>query len=268
MTALLEVDDVAVHFGGVKALDGATLKVEKGELLGLIGPNGSGKSTMLGVISRLTHLTSGSLSAGGQDYTTAGAHQVSSFGIARTFQTVRLLSTLNVLQNVMLGAEVDAVRRGPMINWLLLPARRTQAKVGRAAAEGALERVGMREFAGASPLDLPYGRQRKVEIARALAGNPDLLLLDEPVAGMTHFEREEVGDLLVALNREGLAQVLVEHDLAMIHKVCTRVVALNFGKVIAQGTAAEVSADPLVREAYLGKSAAADPQMATTGVTR
>ena len=249
--ALLDIDDAQVHFGGVKALDGASLQVESGQLLGLIGPNGSGKSTLLGVISRLTPLTAGRLTIEGRDYTTSPPHQASALGIARTFQTVRLLDTMNVIDNVILGAEGDTIRRPPLLTWLSWSRRRPT----RAVAEAALERVGMSDAARARPRDLPYGSQRRVEIARALACRPKLLLLDEPTAGMNHSEREEVGDLLIALRDDGLTQILVEHDLAMIHRVSSTVVALNFGKVIARGSSHDVAADPQVREAYLGQGA-------------
>ncbi len=251
MAPLLQVDDAQVRFGGVKALDGASLEVQAGQLLGLIGPNGSGKSTLLGAISRLTPLTAGRMTLDGRDYTTSPPHLANALGIARTFQTVRLLDTMNVIENVTLGAEGDSIRRPPVLTWLV-PGRRSFA---RTVAEEALARVGMSDAARARPQDLPYGSQRRVEIARALACRPKLLLLDEPTAGMNHSEREEVGDLLIALRDDGLTQILVEHDLAMIHRVSSTVVALNFGKVIARGSSRDVAADPQVREAYLGQGA-------------
>jgi branched-chain amino acid transport system ATP-binding protein len=255
MTALLEVQDAAVHFGGVKALDGVSLSVERGSLCGLIGPNGSGKSTLLGAMSRLTDLTSGSLTIAGEEYTRVPRYRANAVGIARTFQTVRLLESMTVLANVMIGAATRAVQRGALSNWLVVTRARADNRAARGNAERALERVGMTDFAGAYPQDLPYGHQRHVEIARALASEPQLLLLDEPTAGMNHAERDEVGDLLIALNRDGLTQVLVEHDLAMIHRVCSHTFALNFGKVIAEGTPSEVSRTAAVREAYLGHGA-------------
>jgi ABC-type branched-subunit amino acid transport system ATPase component len=257
---LLQVDDAQVRFGGVKALDGTSLEVAPGQLLGLIGPNGSGKSTLIGAISRLTPLTAGRLVIEGRDYTRSPAHQASALGIARTFQTVRLLDTMNVIDNVTLGAEGDAIRHPPVLTWLA-SGRRSSA---RAIAEQALERVGMSGAARARPQDLPYGSQRRVEIARALACRPKLLLLDEPTAGMNHSEREEVGDLLIALRDDGLTQILVEHDLAMIHRVSSMVVALNFGKVIARGSSRDVAADEQVREAYLGQGSSAQDTAAAT----
>lgn len=255
MTALLEVQDAAVHFGGVKALDGVSISIERGSLCGLIGPNGSGKSTLLGAISRLTDLSSGQLTINGKEYTKVAPHRANAVGIARTFQTVRLLESMTVRANVMIGAATRAVQRGALSNWLFVTRALADNRLARKGADRALERVGMTEFADAYPQDLPYGRQRHVEIARALASEPQLLLLDEPTAGMNHTERDEVGDLLMALTAEGLTQVLVEHDLAMIHRVCDYTFALNFGKVIASGKPREVSRDNAVREAYLGHGA-------------
>ncbi len=248
----MQVKDARVAFGGVRALDGVSLTVQDGQLLGLIGPNGSGKSTLLAAISRMIDLSSGTLTMEGRDYTNAPAHLANALGIARTFQTVRLLRTMSVLENVMLGAQAEWVRRGPLATWLWLSRARREEKRARRAAQQALERVGLKDLGRRHPQELPYGPARKVEIARALACEPKLLLLDEPTAGMSQAEREEVGILLSELSKDGLAQVLVEHDLAMIQRVCNRVVALNFGQVIAEGLPAQVAADELVREAYLG----------------
>jgi ABC-type branched-subunit amino acid transport system ATPase component len=252
--SLLELDDVHVHFGGVRALDGVSLRVERGDLLGIIGPNGSGKSTLIGVITRLTEPTSGAMRFEGQDYTTAPPHMANRLGIARTFQTVRLIPQLTVLQNVLIGAAAQAVTRGPLRNWARWGARGEDRRL-RERAEHALERVEMVDFISDRPTDLPYGLQRKVEIARALASEPTLLLLDEPTAGMSQNERREIGDLLLQLRSDGLTQVLVEHDLGLKHRVCNAAVALDFGHVIAVGTPREVVDHPRVREAYLGKQA-------------
>jgi ABC-type branched-subunit amino acid transport system ATPase component len=256
VTALLEADDVRVVFGGVRALDGASLSVEDGRLCGLIGPNGSGKSTMLGALSRMTDLTSGALRLDGRDYADAAPHEANRLGIARTFQTVRLLPGMTVQANVMFGAGSEAVRRAPVVNWLDLRRAASDEARARAAADAALQRVAMSEHRDDYPLDLPYGKQRRVEIARALAADPRILLLDEPTAGMSQAERREIGALLADLHADGLTQILVEHDLAMIHRICDSCVALNFGKVIARGTPREVAEDPDVLEAYVGRRTA------------
>lgn len=268
-TALVRVIDAHVDFGGVRALDGLSVTVQDSQLLGLIGPNGSGKSTLLSAISRMLELSSGRLEIEGRDYTRAPPHLANALGIARTFQTVRLLSTMNVLENVMLGAQVRWVRQPPVATWLRLRRARSEEKRARDLAHDALERVGLADIGKRYPQELPYGPARKVEIARALACEPRLLLLDEPTAGMSQAERDEVGSLLVELAQAGLAQVLVEHDLAMIQRVCHRVVALNFGQVIAEGPPAEVAADRLVREAYLGhRDADAQPVVSPSGAGR
>ena len=255
-TPVLVLDDVHVALGGVHAVDGASLAVGRGMPLGVIGPNGSGKSTLLAAISRLINVSSGRLYMDGVEYTAVPPHRATAMGISRTFQTVRPSSTMTVLQNVMVGAATRAVQRSPLDNWLLVPRTRSAERQARAVAEAALERVGMQDFYRSFPQDLPYGRQRKVEIARALASDPKLLLLDEPTAGMSHAERNEVGDVMMELNAGGLTQLLVEHDLAMIHRVCSHAVAINFGRVIAEGTPHEVAGDPQVREAYMGHGAA------------
>ena len=256
MTALLDVRNATVAFGGLRALDEASITVPDGALCGLIGPNGSGKSTMLGAISRLTPLTSGELRLDGEEYTQAAPHEAASRGIGRTFQTVRLLAGMTVLGNVMFGAGASAVRSRPVLTWLNVPRAFRNESQARKVATEALERVGMAKYRNDYPLDLPYGLQRRAEIARALAAQPRLLLLDEPTAGMSQAERSDIGDLLTELHGHGLTQILVEHDLAMIHRVCDTCFALNFGKVIAHGTPREVAVDPGVLEAYVGRKAA------------
>jgi branched-chain amino acid transport system ATP-binding protein len=256
VTALLEVQDATVRFGGVVAVREATLSIEAGSICGVLGPNGSGKTTMIGVVSRLVTLASGRLLFNGEEYTHVPPHVPSKLGIARTFQAMRLLGDMSVRKNVMVGAGAQAVRRSAIGNWLNVPRSFADERAGRAVADEALARVGMEKYANAYPLDLSYGMQRRVEIARALSTQPKLLLLDEPIAGMSQAERRDIGQILIDLRSEGLTQVLVEHDLAMIHRVCDTSYALNFGQVIASGPPREVAAAPEVREAYLGHKAA------------
>ena len=256
MTALLEVQDVTVRFGGVVAVREASLTVDSGSICGVIGPNGSGKTTMIGVISRLVNVASGRLLFEGRDYIDEPPYVPSHLGIARTFQAMRLLENLDVRQNVMVGAGSRAVRRGVLGNWLHVPRSISDEQEARAIADEALARVGMERHSSMYPHDLSYGMQRRVEIARALATRPKLLLLDEPIAGMSQAERADIGHILRDLRSQGLTQVLVEHDLAMIHRVCDTSYALNFGQVIAAGPPREVAADPAVREAYIGHAAA------------
>jgi ABC-type branched-chain amino acid transport systems, ATPase component len=241
---VLELDDVAVHFGGVRAVDGVSLRVEPGRIYGLLGPNGSGKSTLLAAVSGLVPLTRGSITYAGLSARRHSPAEVARSGVARTFQTVRLLADLTVLENVLLGTDRPGRFRA---------ARRGRARAQRAAAMDALTRVGLDGSADRRPAELSYGMQRRVEIARAIAMSPHLLLLDEPVAGMNREERAEVRDVLCTLRGEGLTQLLVEHDVQMITDTCDEVVAMNSGTVIARGDPDDVVREPAVREAYLGK---------------
>jgi ABC-type branched-subunit amino acid transport system ATPase component len=248
---LLLVDEVSVHFGGVKAVDALTLNVADGELLGLVGPNGSGKSTLLGAISRLTAIHSGELSIHGERVERKSPAATARLGIARTFQTVRLLSRLTVLENVMLGANLVVNETTPrMATWYGGGYKRERElrDIGREA----LSRVGLDNIAGADTSVLPYGVQRKVEIARALAARPKLLLLDEPTAGMSRNERDEIGDIIVQLASEGLAEILVEHDVTMMVNVCPRLVVMSQGRILADGDARAVVRQENVQQAYLG----------------
>jgi ABC-type branched-subunit amino acid transport system ATPase component len=263
--ALLDVEGVTVAFGAVKAVNGVSLTVPPGIVCGLIGPNGSGKTTLLGAISRLVSIQGGSMRFDGTETTRASADEVSRAGIARTFQAMRLLGHLTVRQNVMIGADFRAAPRSLVRSWLDIPRSLATERASRSEADEALERVGMREWAEAAPLELPYGMQRRVEIARALATKPKLLLLDEPVAGMNDQERREVSEIIHGLSDDGLTQILVEHDLATIHRVCQYAYVLNFGQVIARGTPQEVVEVPAVREAYLGHASLAESARASQG---
>ncbi|GGO20569.1 ABC transporter ATP-binding protein [Microbispora rosea subsp. aerata] len=232
---LLQVKDAAVHFGGVKAVDGLSIELTEGKIFGILGPNGSGKSTLLAAITRFVDLTAGEILLDGEEYHTLPAARVARRGVARTFQTVRLLPGLTVEENIRLGAD----RVG-----------------GRGGADGvreAIERTGLKGLERHRPGELSYGVQRRVEIARAIVARPRLLLLDEPTAGMNQSERQEVSALMRELQKEGLTQLIVEHDVQMMVDTCDHLFAMNFGKLIAQGDPAGVVREPAVREAYLGK---------------
>lgn len=247
---VLGVDDVKVHYGGVHAVDGVSFEVWPGELVGIVGPNGSGKTTLVNAITALTHTTAGEIRVNGEVVTKLGAPRIARLGVRRTFQAIRLLPDLTVVENVMLGADDG----GHPLDVAFRPLRAAKSqRRARAAALEALERVGMVEYAELLPDALPYGFQRRVEIARALASVPELLLLDEPVAGMNPREREEVSELLLNLRSEGLTQLLIEHDLGLVTRVSNRIVVVDFGKVIATGDPVETIRDERVREAYLGR---------------
>ncbi|MFV0457518.1 MAG: ABC transporter ATP-binding protein [Actinomycetales bacterium] len=241
--AVLELDDVAVHFGGVKAVDGVSLRLDEGRIFGILGPNGSGKTTLLAAISRLVKLTRGRLFFEGVQFSRKPPHTVPARGIARTFQTVRLLQGRTVRENVLLGS--DALPRS----------RRAGGQDVRSAVDEAIERTGLREVVNLRPDELSYGFQRRVEIARALAARPRLLLLDEPVAGMNKQERAEISALMGQLRDEGLTQLIIEHDVQMMVDTCDHLFAMNFGCLIGQGRPEDVVRDPVVQEAYLGKRA-------------
>lgn len=241
--AIFEADDVAVHFGGVKAVDGLSFTLRPGEILGILGPNGSGKSTMVGAITRHVPLTRGKVKFLGEDYGGVRAHLVPHQGIARTFQTVRLLEDRSVLDNVLLGTDSLAGKS------------RKERNLARERAEHSMVRTGCNHLAKERPDELSYGNRRRVEVARALAMDPKLLLLDEPTAGMGRAEKEEVSELMRSLQSEGLTQLIVEHDIQMMVETCDRMLAMNFGKMLTQGDPKKVVQDPSVQEAYLGKQA-------------
>jgi branched-chain amino acid transport system ATP-binding protein len=241
---LLELEGVKVWFGGVHAVDGVDMRIEEGRLYGIIGPNGSGKTTLINAISRLTHVTEGRISFRQQDVTAAAPHEVARAGLARTFQSIRLLERLTVRENVLLGRDrLGHEGKG-----------RAERAAADAAADAAIERLQLQAVAGQYPGSLSYGTQRRVEIARAVASNPALLMLDEPIAGMNRSERDEIADVLTGLREDGLTQILIEHDLRMVLRTCDYVYVLNLGRNLADGTPAETVSLPAVQEAYLGRS--------------
>jgi len=249
---VLELDDIAVHYGGVKAVDGISMTLKPGLIYGIIGPNGSGKSTLIGAITRLAPLTRGNLVFDGDKYNGVFPSKLAGLGVARTFQTVRLLPDLNVRQNIQLGADVgrqaeggDTERQGLLT--------RLRGRAASPAVTDAVRRTRLEGFEDFYPSELSYGTQRRVEIARAIAMSPRLLLLDEPTAGMNQTERAEISQLLKDLRSDSLCQLLVEHDVQMMIETCDYVFAMTSGRLIAQGTPREVVQDPLVQEAYLGR---------------
>jgi branched-chain amino acid transport system ATP-binding protein len=240
--ALLDIRDAAVHFGGVRAVDGVSMSLSPDKIYGIIGPNGSGKSTLLAAVTRLVPLTRGDLMFEGKSLAALPASRVAIAGISRTFQTVRLLSGLTVRENIELG--VDLARGGG--------SRISRGEAARRVRE-AMGRVGLLAMESLRPGELSYGTQRRVEIARSIAMQPRLLLLDEPTAGMNQNERAEISELLISLRGEGMTQLLIEHDVQMMVDTCDYVYAMTSGRVIAEGTPAAVVRDPEVQRAYLGR---------------
>lgn len=240
---ILQLKNLQKHFGGVRAVDSIDIEVARGTVHALIGPNGSGKTTTLNVLNGIYMPTAGSMFVDGQDLTHAAPHVRASHGVGRTFQNIRLFPTLSALENVMVGAQ----RKNN-------PLERGDAAL-RARALSALGFVGLADKANVIVKNLPYGHQRLVEIARALAGHPRLLLLDEPAAGLNQTEKHELVGLLKRLRGHGLTIFLIEHDMGLIERVSDRISVLNFGKKIADGTPDEVLRHPEVIKAYLGEAA-------------
>ena len=248
---MLSLSQVSRAFGGVRAVDGASFTVEKGEVHGLIGPNGAGKTTLLNLISGLLRPTGGEIALDGARIDGLPANRIAARGIARTFQNIRLFPGLSAVDNVVVGQHLQ--RRAPL--WprlLLLPRARLEERTARDAAEETLARVGLRDRSGERAVNLSYGEQRRVEIARALASQPRVLLLDEPTAGMSAPEADAVAKLVREVAREGRGVLLIEHNVRLVMALCDRITVLNFGQVIARGAPTEVAKDPAVIDAYLG----------------
>ena len=253
---LLELLDVRRTFGGLAAVDGASLAVGAGEVHGLIGPNGAGKTTLLNLISGLIPATSGSIRLDGVRLDGLPSHRIAALGVTRTYQNIRLFPALTAADNVLVGAHLK--RHAPLWRRMLfLPAAALEERGARQASLALLARVGMAERARERASNLSYGEQRRVEIARALASTPRVMLLDEPTAGMNPGEVASIAELIRGVARAGHSVLLVEHNVKLVMAVCDRITVLDFGKVIADGTPAEVANDPAVIAAYLGGDEAA-----------
>lgn len=246
-TAMLSLDRVAKAFGGVRAVDDLSLHVAPQAIHGLIGPNGAGKTTVFNLITGVFPPSRGRVLLDGRDITHLAPHQIARHGVARTFQNIRLFKSMTVLEHVLLGQTLQE-RRGMRLWW---PSSRQIASVG-AEAERILRLTGLWEARNLAAATLPYGDQRRAEIARALATGPKLLLLDEPAAGMNPTETAGLKSLVRSLRQEGLTVLLIEHDMPFVMELCDRITVLNFGEKIAEGTPEEVKRDPAVLDAYLG----------------
>jgi branched-chain amino acid transport system ATP-binding protein len=241
---MIEALEVTVRFGGVTAVRDATLGAASGQVTGLIGPNGAGKTTLFNVITGLQAPTSGMVRLAGEDITDRATHERARRGIARTFQRLEAFGSLSVWENVLVAAEIHR-QHGLR--------RRRHSETPPQVTERLIRRVGLDGYAGRQADTVPTGVARLLELARALALDPRLLLLDEPSSGLSTAETQSFGDLLGELADEGKAVLIVEHDMDLIMRVCDRIHVLNFGEVIASGTPPQIRADEDVQRAYLGQ---------------
>lgn len=248
---ILAVNEVSMIFGGITALDDVTFKVPRGSIQGIIGPNGAGKTTLFNVVTGLYQPTSGDVSIGDQSILGLSPFRVAGLGVTRTFQTVRLFEGMSVIENVMVGRH-RLMSTGLLSAALRLPAGRAEEADTYEQALSLLELVGLSDHADASAVDLPLGWQRRLELARALAANPELLLLDEPAAGLNTSESAELAAMIREIASRGTTVVLVEHDMDVVMSVVEDVLVLDYGRVLARGKPREIQENPDVIRAYLG----------------
>jgi len=254
-TPLLRIENVTVRFGGVVALNDVSFEVQAGQICGLIGPNGAGKSTLFNCLSRLYECNAGKIEIDGISTLSKARHEIAHMGVGRTFQNLALFRTMSVRENVLLGAHGRAQPRFLASAWRFRSEQAVEAENQQRAQE-VLELLELTAVAERTVSELPFGTQKRVELGRALMSRPRLLLLDEPACGLNHEEVAALGDLLQDLRRRfALAVLLVEHHMGLVMSVSDKVVALNFGRKIAEGTPESVRNDAQVVEAYLGPSA-------------
>ncbi|GGO86966.1 ABC transporter ATP-binding protein [Nocardioides phosphati] len=248
---LLEVHDVTIKFGGITALDGVSFDIREGEILGLIGPNGAGKTTCFNVMTGVYQPTSGQIRFAGTGLAKMKRHAITRLGIARTFQNIRLFKSMTALENVLVGADAHS-RVGFFHALLRTPLQRREEAESRERAMELLKFMGLARRADELAVNLSYGDQRRLEIARAMATNPKLICLDEPAAGFNPAEKVVLMDLIKKVRDRGYTVLLIEHDMKLVMGVTDRIVVLEFGRKIAEGTPAEIRDNPAVIAAYLG----------------
>ncbi|PUB11672.1 ABC transporter ATP-binding protein [Paenisporosarcina sp. OV554] len=248
---VLELKNITKNFGGISALTDVSFKINKGEIFGLIGPNGAGKTTMFNVITNMFLPTSGEISFHGEKISGIKPHKITDKGICRTFQNIRLFSQMSVLENVLVGGHCRSNSGVLRSVFRTKSQRKEEANTHKVATE-LLELVGLSNYEDVIAENLAYGQQRRLEIARALASNPSLLLLDEPAAGMNETETENLFELIKKVQQRGVTVLLIEHDMPFVMKLCDRIAVLNFGKKLAEGTPEEIQNNQEVIEAYLG----------------
>ena len=250
---VLKTEDLSIEFGGLKAVDNFTAEIHAGELVGLIGPNGAGKTTIFNLLTGVYKPTSGDISICGESILGKNPAQIVAFGAARTFQNIRLFKEMTVAENVMVADNLN-LKSSVISSILRTPSFRKEEAASREKAIALLDVFGMADLADTLSDNLPYGKQRKLEIARALATNPHILLLDEPAAGMNPTETTELMETIALIRKKfNVAVLLIEHDMSLVTGICERVIVLNFGTILAKGTPMEVIQNKEVIAAYLGE---------------